>query len=543
MRLRLGTRGSALAVGQSGLVADRLRALGHEVELVRIRTGGDVERGSLTRLGTLGVFAAELRTAILDGRCDLAVHSLKDLPTAPVDGLTIAAVPARADARDALCARDGLTLAGLPSGATVGTGSPRRVAQLRALRPDLTFVDIRGNVGTRLARVAEGDLDAVVLAAAGLGRLGLGHHFTDLLDIYPAPGQGALALECRADRPDLVAALARIDDAGSRAEVDADRAVLAGLGGGCAAPIAAVAHGGVLRAGVFSLDGGASVLAERPLSDTAAALLVADLLAGGAADIAVLDASRPSRLSELHDDTSLWGGTRSLAAIRVLLPRAEGPLAEGIRAAGAEVVAHAVQRTVPRHPGRGLDGADWVTLTSAATVEALEQLGLVIPATAKVAAVGAATAAAAARHGIRVDLVPEGGEASAAALVAAFPSGSGRVVAPGSAQAGPTLADGVSAKGWAVEVVDVYTVEPLPRLPRGLVAEWSEGHFDVVVITSGSVGRAVGDLLGYRAGIRVVAFGAPTAAALRELGVDPDAVAASQDAAGVVEAIASLGEA
>ncbi|MBK7820624.1 MAG: hydroxymethylbilane synthase [Tessaracoccus sp.] len=541
MKLTLGTRGSALAVGQSELVAAQLRTLGHTVELVRIRTGGDIERGSLTRLGTLGIFAAELRTAILDCRCDLAVHSLKDLPTTPVPGLAIAAIPARADARDALCARNGLTLDGLPAGAKVGTGSPRRVAQLRALRPDVTFVDIRGNVGTRLARVAEGDLDAVVLAAAGLRRLGLEAHITDLLDILPAPGQGALALECRADRLDLINALARIDDATTHDEVDAERSVLAGLGGGCAAPIGAWARDGVLRAGVFSLDGTAAAHAERPLGPGADDLVVADLLDAGAATVAQLDASRPSRLADLHDDTSLWGGARSLAGVRVLLPRADGALADGIRAAGAEVVAHPVQRKVLLRPGGGLDGADWVTLTSATTLDALEQLGLTIPESARVAAVGATTAAAAARRGIRVDLVPQG-EASAAALVAAFPCGTGRVVAPGSALAKPTLAHGLSAKGWDVETLPVYTVVPLRELPDRLGEEWRGGHFDVVVVTSGSVGRAVGELLGYRRGIRVVAFGEPSAAALRELGVEPDALAATQDAAGVVEAIASLEE-
>ena len=224
MRLRLGTRGSALAVAQSTQVAEALTALGHEVELVRIKTGGDVLTGSLTSLGGLGVFAAELRRALLDGRADFAVHSLKDLPTAPVPGLTIAAVPRRADARDVLCARGGLRLAELPAGSAVGTGSPRRVSQLRALRPDLRYVDVRGNVGTRLARVADGDLDAVVLAAAGLARLGLEDHITDHLPILPAPGQGALALECRVDDEPVLGALTALDDPATRSAVDAERA-------------------------------------------------------------------------------------------------------------------------------------------------------------------------------------------------------------------------------------------------------------------------------------------------------------------------------
>ena len=167
--MKLGTRASTLAVTQSTWVAGRLRDLGHEVEIVTIRTRGDHERGSLTRLSGLGVFAAELRSALLRGEVDLAVHSLKDLPVEPVPGLVIAATPERESPRAALCSRDGLSLAELPGGARVGTGSPRRVAQLRALRPDLVFIDIRGNIDTRLSRVTSGDLDAVVLAAAARG--------------------------------------------------------------------------------------------------------------------------------------------------------------------------------------------------------------------------------------------------------------------------------------------------------------------------------------------------------------------------------------
>lgn len=541
MRLRLGTRGSALAVGQSGIVADLVRGLGHEVDLVRIRTGGDVEQGSLTRLGTLGVFAAELRQALLDDRVDFAVHSLKDLPVAPVPDLTIVAVPGREDPHDALCARDGLTLAGLPAGATVGTGSPRRVAQLRALRPDLSFVDVRGNVGTRLARVASGDLDAVVLAAAGLRRLGLDSHITDLLGILPAPGQGALAVECRATDTEVQAILAALDDPAVHAAIDAERAVLAGLGGGCAAPIAAWAHDGIITGGVFALDGTSAAHATRALEAGAGERIVADLLAAGAADLTDLGATRGSRLAELHDDTSLWGSDKVLAGTRVFLPRPEGALAEGIRAAGAEVVAHPVQhhRTVPADVA--LDGADWVAFTSAATLDALDQLGVLVPEGPRIAAVGASTAEALAARGIDVDLVPEG-PSTAASLVEAFPSGHGTVVIPGSALSSATLADGLAAKGWRVTAVPVYTVEPVRQLPQTLLEEWRLGHFDVVVVTAGSIGRAVGGLLGWPEGVRVVAFGEPTARALAEQGVRVHAVAQTQDAAGVIEAISSLGE-
>lgn len=541
MRLRLGTRGSSLAVGQSEQVADALRVRGHDVDLVRIKTGGDVETGSLTALGGLGVFAAELRRALLDGRADFAVHSLKDLPTAPVPGLTIAAVPTRVDPRDVLCARDGATLADLPAGATVGTGSPRRVAQLRAIRPDLRYVDVRGNVGTRLARVAAGDLDAVVLAAAGLSRLGLERHITDHLDILPAPGQGALALECRADDTPVLTELAALDDPDSRLAVEAERAVLAGLGGGCAAPIAAWARDGRLAAGVFALDGARAARVTVDLDARAGEAAVAGLLAREAAEVADLAAARESRLADLHDDTSLWRGDTSLAGVRILLPRADGALADGLRAAGAEVVAVPVQRRVALPGGTLPERADWVALTSPATVDTLTELGVSLPAGAAVAAVGGATAAAAIRAGLTPVLLPAG-ESSAAALVAAWPTGTGRVVIPGSALSSPVLADGLRAKGYDVEVVPIYTMEPVEELPESLVAEWRSGLFEVVVVTAGSVGQAVGELLGWRSDVAVVAFGPPSAAALAEMGVVVAAVADTQDAEGLVRAIGSLGK-
>ena len=244
--LRLGTRRSALATAQSTIVADQLRSrLGRDVELVEITTEGDTSAAPLAQLGGTGVFVSALRDALLDGRVDLAVHSLKDLPTAPCDGIALAAVPLREDPRDVVVARDGLTLGELPAGSTIGTGSPRRVAQLQALGLGLEVLDIRGNVDTRIGKVRSGEYDAVVLARAGLARLGRLDEATEVLDplqLLPAPGQGALAVECRADDTDLVAALATLEDPRSRAAVDAERAVLATLEGGCSAPIGALAE-------------------------------------------------------------------------------------------------------------------------------------------------------------------------------------------------------------------------------------------------------------------------------------------------------------
>ncbi|MGC5627645.1 hydroxymethylbilane synthase [Georgenia sp. Z1344] len=245
---RLGTRGSDLARTQSRQVADALTAAGAgELDLVVVRTEGDVSTAPLSSLGGTGVFAGALRAALLDGEVDVVVHSLKDLPTAPHPGLTIAAVPPREDPRDALCARDGHTLATLPPGARVGTGSPRRAALLLITRPDLTIVDIRGNVPTRLART-ENDLDAVVLALSGLRRLGLEDRATDILGpptFLPAPGQGALAVETRDDvdseLPGLAAALRAVHHAPSAAAVVAERTLLGRLEAGCAAPVGALA--------------------------------------------------------------------------------------------------------------------------------------------------------------------------------------------------------------------------------------------------------------------------------------------------------------
>src|SRR3954470_17367043 len=248
--LRLGTRASQLALTQSQTVADALTEVsGVPVELVHVSTYGDRSTEAIAQLGGTGVFVSALRDALHAGTVDLAVHSFKDLPTAPTPGLTVAAVPAREDPRDVLVARDGLTLGELPPGARVGTGAPRRMAQLRALGLGLEVVPIRGNVDTRLGRVAggsgAGDLDAVVLARAGLSRLGRLAVVTETLDplqVLPAPAQGALAVECRTSDARTRELLGRLEDPASRPCVVAERSLLATLEAGCSAPVAAYAE-------------------------------------------------------------------------------------------------------------------------------------------------------------------------------------------------------------------------------------------------------------------------------------------------------------
>ncbi|GAA3669878.1 hydroxymethylbilane synthase [Microbacterium marinilacus] len=241
--IRLGTRRSALAMTQSGHVARALEEVsGRRVELVPIVSEGDTNRASLSQLGGTGVFATRLREALLAGECDLLVHSLKDLPTAQPDGLVIAANPVRADARDVVLTREGTPLADLAPGARIGTGSPRRMAQVLRANADVELHDLRGNVESRMQRVIDGELSAIVLAAAGLDRLDartpLRLEHRDL-DAWPtAAGQGALAVETRADAdPELAAALRQLDDPRTRFAVTVERTVLAGIEAGCHAPV------------------------------------------------------------------------------------------------------------------------------------------------------------------------------------------------------------------------------------------------------------------------------------------------------------------
>jgi hydroxymethylbilane synthase len=304
--LRLGTRASELARTQSQAVADAITAAtGAPVELVHIVTEGDRSSAAIPELGGTGVFVAAIRRALLEGSVDLAVHSYKDLPTAPQPGLILAAVPGREDPRDALVARDGLTLGELPPGSKVGTGAPRRVAQLRALGLGLDIVPIRGNVDTRLARVAPGDLDAVVLARAGLSRLGRLDVITETLDplqVLPAPAQGALAVECRTSDARTRELLGRLENPSARACVVAERSTLAMLEAGCSAPVAAyaeVAEGEdgpelFLRASVTAIDGSDAVRGSvsGPLPDAAALgrALATELLDRGAAELMAVTA-------------------------------------------------------------------------------------------------------------------------------------------------------------------------------------------------------------------------------------------------------------
>ncbi|MCW5962853.1 MAG: hydroxymethylbilane synthase [Bryobacterales bacterium] len=301
--LRIGSRGSKLALWQAEWVKARLAEAGHLAEIVIIKTTGDrILDVPLARIGGKGLFTKEIEEALIDGRVDLAVHSLKDLPTTLPEGLIMAAMPQREDPRDVLV---GGTLEGLPDGASVGTGSLRRTAQLRALRPGLVVADIRGNVDTRLRKHKEGQYEALVMASAGLTRLGLQAEICEYLapEIFlPAVAQGALAIETRADEGPGWHAAKALHDFQAAATVEAERALLAGLGGGCQVPVGAYAtiegHRLLLRAVVVSPDGLRLVRREREGTVTGAAQvgmrLAEELMASEARDIIAAAQTAPT---------------------------------------------------------------------------------------------------------------------------------------------------------------------------------------------------------------------------------------------------------
>lgn len=310
--LRIGSRKSPMAMAQSRHVARLImQRSGRAVELAGITTFGDVTRAHLAQIGGTGVFVSGLREQLRHGEVDIAVHSMKDLPVAPLPGIALAAVPARDDPRDALVARDGAKLADLPPGARIGTGSPRRAAQLLLLRPDVRPVPVRGNADTRLAKVASGDVDAVLLGHAGLARIGRLDAVTQVFEpdeMLPAPGQGALAVECDAGRQDLVSLLACVDDPASHAAVTAERGLLAALEAGCSAPVGGYAAGTEelrLRAIVVAADGGAALRAsaDGPVAEAArlGSRVAAELLRRGAGRYTAVSAGMAGHISNGDD--------------------------------------------------------------------------------------------------------------------------------------------------------------------------------------------------------------------------------------------------
>jgi hydroxymethylbilane synthase len=526
---------------QAQLAADALarRYPQHEFVLTPVTTHGDRNPSMrLTESPREGVFVKELEQALLDGRAELAVHSAKDLPTLPTPGLTLAAFLRRADARDVLIARPPANLSDLPAGARVGTGSPRRAAQIAAVRPDLKFVEIRGNVDTRLRRLAEGEVDALVLAAAGLARLGRLDETLQLLPfdiMLPAPGQGALAIQA-IESSEAARLVAEIDDPDTSRAVQAERALLARLGGGCLAAVGAYAlvDGDDLMLQAVVLDGnGSSVIRAR---------------ARGRNDVEVVHAVAGSLESQGSAGLLTRPGG-SLAGLRIMITRADrqaATFAEALTAQGAEVVSCPVIAIEPIavDPLRlhDLGRYDWLVLTSANGADRLRQLlrdaRRDLPAGIKVAAIGSETAARARDAGMTPTLVPERfiAEELADALAAAIAPGA-RILLARAAGARDVLPDQLRARGARVDILETYRAVA-PADVRARLAAGLPG-VDLITFTSSSTVRHFVDAMeGALADrVRVACIGPITAQTARDLGLRVDIIAQEYTTRGLVDAI------
>lgn len=544
-QLVVGTRGSALALTQTTLVCDALRRAhpGLTLRVERIVTTGDARPNeSLGSLGR-GVFVTEIEVALRERRIDLAVHSAKDLPSTLAPDVAIAAFLRRADARDVLVSRAG-SLRELPPGARVGTSSPRRMCQVRAARPDLDVREVRGNVDTRLRKLADGEFDALLLAAAGLERLsrtGVVTEWFDVGTLIPCVGQGALAVETRADDAPVRALVAALDDASTRRVVCAERGFLAELGAGCLAPAAAHARdmddGIQITALIGSIDGRHMTLTRhgpREQPEQLGRNIARALLANGAG------AFLASAAATLH-------GAR-IALTRTVEQSLE--LSEKLRARHASVLVCPAIAIRPVDDTTALDSAlqnaaaaSWIVFTSTNAVRAvasrLLDIGRALPRTPRLAAIGTATADALSHLLRPAEFVSQ--EANGEALAASLPDVEGHVVLlPSGDLAEDTVATRLQERGAQVRRVIAYRTVPgegIGVLSRAV----ADGEVDAVVFASPSsvrfASRALGNTTPAARPPLVVCIGPTTAAAARAAGITPDVVGAAQSAAGIIDAL------
>lgn len=540
--IRIGTRGSALALVQANLVRDALEGVGVQASLQTITTAGD-RRAPDTSWGE-GAFVSAIEAALLSGEVDLAVHSAKDVPTDEDPRLTIAAYPIRSAPGDVVVVAAGrfaASLDDLPMGSRVGTDSPRRTAFLRAIRPDLRLHPLHGNVDTRLRRLDEGETDALVLAEAGLIRLGRADRIAFRLDpevVPPAPGQGALALQTRAGDERVRALVARLDHLPTRQAVEAERALLAASGGGCRAPVGALGQVSgdrlELLGGFARPDGSVTAIRRRrgALGDAALVESLLDDLAAQSVRRA-LGTTGPRVIATRAADQ---GASLLLALVdRGLVPLAVPAIAFE---AGRDGLAPAIRR---------LFEFDWVVATSANAVRAVQReadlAGIDLGAGPRWAAVGVATARALRAAGIAVAVRPQ--RASAAALAEALPLTDGdRVLLPRSEIADDSMVDALAARGAIVDAVVAYrTIEAPPGSVPLLAAALGESP-EAVIFTSGSTVRgvlALAEALGQVAAVRAlpaICIGPETTAEARRAGFPIGAEASSQGVAAIADAAA-----
>ena len=532
--LRLGTRGSRLALRQSRIVADRLRAGGVQVELVTIVSDGDL-RAPDAAIGE-GVFVTALESALANGEIDLAVHSAKDLPLEEDPRTTVAAYPERADPRDALVTRSReMSLDDVAAGSRVGTDSPRRAGFIRAHRPDLEVIALHGNVDTRLQRLDAGQADALVLAAAGLDRLGFGDRAVVRLEpdvMPPAPGQGALAVQVRRDDDQTAALIAPLDDPDVRRAVVAERALLKAMGGGCRAPVGAIAvpDGDVLRlvAGAVTTDGTVRHLVRATLGDDVAAAV--------------------ARVAhELNARVPI--GARSLLDTR---PELDAGFERAVEALGFRHL-HAPAIAVRPSESEELERAradlaayDWVVVTSRRGVDAVLPAGAAPPKGVRWAAVGQSTAGALRARGVAVDCVPDRAAADAIpeAMAQVAPLAGARVLLARADAATADLPRRLRELGAKVDDVVAYRTRPGGHeLRPALLAALADPQVDAVVFASGSAVRGVVETAhaGVGAGVlgrlKVITIGPKTSAVAREYGLTVTKESVTRDGAGLAAAL------
>jgi hydroxymethylbilane synthase len=558
-RLVVGTRGSALALHQARHVSELLRSARADclIEIEVISSEGDIDKESpLTRIGGRGVFTSSLQRALRTGAIDAAVHSSEDVPSLSAAGLTLAAFPQREDPRDVVVSRHGVGLAELPRNPVVGTSSRRRAAQVLALRPDARIADLRGNIDTRLRKAATEQYDAIILAAAGLSRMGWLDRATELLGVdafTPAPGQGALAVETRDAPEPALAFVAMIDDPRIRQALEVERAFLRGIGGGCTTPLGAHAlietHHGVPVVrfwGMLARDDGAGlsrVYEEWPVDRAASAAFETAL--------ALVAEVRPNRV--------FGGGVerdRQLAGMRVIVTGTEDLVAtvrdEVGRRGGEPVVMPTIRVESPDDPAaleRSLvdlerGGFEWVVLTSREGVRAVEAALARLPDGVRVAAIGDATAAAIRAAGVEPAVVAaeSRGEGMVAALESHIGQGD-RVLLPVSSRARRVVEEGLRALGADVIRVDAYRTEVIAEADPAIVALVEKGAIGAVLLASPSAVEGfvaqLGTLLPALSGATFVAIGPVTAAAMEDRGLPVHAVAATPGGRDLVEALAS----
>lgn len=533
--LVVGTRGSLLAQWQTNYVLAALKQIAPEIEIETriIKTSGDKDQTrTLAELGGLGAFTKEIENALLSHEIDFAVHSLKDLPTELSVGLALAAITERADPRDCVVSRHHLSLMQLPPGARIGTSSARRSAQVRALRPDAQIIPLRGNVDTRLRKAQTEAYDAIVIAAAGIIRLGHAGEITEYLardTFFPDPGQGALAIEIRADDAELASLIAHLDHAPTRMAVTAERAFLRALGGGCRLPIGAYAE---MRGGQLHLD---ALIASDDGTDITHGESAGDPLAAEE-----LGTKLAARLSAIHESP--------LRGKRILVTRAPEQaqsLADKVRALGGEPVEFPTIYFAPVEDYTGLDHSlgriaefDWVVFTSVngvrATADRLRVLGIEPGALSapKIAAIGPATAAALKTMGVHVDFIPSKFLGEQIALELPIERGQCALLLRADI-ASDVLARGLKARGITVTNIPAYRTIMPPMSNIDL------GGIDAVTFTSSSTVRNFvalmkGNRLDHAA---VICIGPVTAETARDMGLRVDAIATEYTTDGLVNAL------